>query len=168
MANDDESQPPSVAPLAPDLARTTTASMLRERIPKWRKWTTLFVICWMALPVTFSSCSLMAATPEIASDFSTEPAVISLGNAGVLLAMAFSTLIWGPITVLLGRRKAYIVALELLRGASMGVALSPNLAVFTFFCVLGGSTGPFFLITGQVILADIFEPVGLLVDIFSN
>ena len=130
-------------------------------LPTWRKWIILFVVCWMALPMTFWSTAVMTATPEIASDFNTQPTSISNANAGVFGAMALSALIWLPISTIVGRRTAYLIANVILCSCSIGAALAPNMVCFTTLWVIGGTTGPFFLVAGQTILADIFEPVCL-------
>ncbi|PKX98465.1 putative MFS transporter [Aspergillus novofumigatus IBT 16806] len=116
-------------------------------LPLWRKCIILFIVSWMTFVVTFSSTSLLPATPEIATEFNTTPELLNVTNAGVLLAMGFSSLIWGPVTALLGRRVAYNIAIGALCG------------VFTAFRVLGGLTGTSFMVQGQTILADIFEAV---------
>ncbi|THC99333.1 hypothetical protein EYZ11_001145 [Aspergillus tanneri] len=108
-------------------------------LPLWRKNAILFIVSWMALAVTFSSTSLLPATPEIAHDIHTTSETLNVTNAGVLCVMGFSCLIWGPLNLLIGRRFSYNIAI--------------------LFLVLGGLTGTSFLISGQTILADIFEPV---------
>jgi MFS family permease len=116
----------------------------------------------MTLAVTFSSTSLLPATPEIASEFHTTPEILNIMNAGVLLAMGFSTLIWGPLRVLLGRRLSYNIAVGVLVVCSVCTGAAQNMAMFTVFRVLGGLTGTSFMVMGQTVLADIFEPVRLL------
>lgn len=129
------------------------------QMPTWRKWVTLAVVCWMALPVTFSGSSILSATTEVAADFGTTTHAISTANAGVFVAMALSALIWLPASTILGRRTTYLVANALLTLCSVGSALAGSFALFTAIWVVGGTTGPFFLVAGQTILADIFEPV---------
>ncbi|KAF4258520.1 hypothetical protein KXW98_006395 [Aspergillus fumigatus] len=126
-------------------------------LPLWRKCIILVVVSWMAFVVTFSSTSLLPATPEIAAEFDTTPEILNIINAGVLLAMGFSSLIWGPLTALLGRRVAYNIAIAALCGCSVGTALAGGSSVFAVFRVLGGLTGTSFMVQGQTILADIFE-----------
>ncbi|KAF5633953.1 hypothetical protein F25303_8954 [Fusarium sp. NRRL 25303] len=98
------------------------------QIPTWRKWVILFVVCWMPLPMTFWSTAIMPATLEVASDLNIPVTTITTINAGVFVAQALSGLIWLPITG------------------------------FATLWILGGNTGPFFLVAGQTILADIFDP----------
>ncbi|KAL4917520.1 major facilitator superfamily domain-containing protein [Aspergillus aurantiobrunneus] len=126
-------------------------------LPSWRKAIILFVVSWMTLAVTFSSTSLLPATPEIATEFHTTSEILNITNAGVLLAMGFSTLLWGPLTVLLGRRVSYNIAVAVLVGCSVGTAGSKNMAMFTAFRLLGGFTGTSFMVSGQTVLADIFQ-----------
>ncbi|KAF9887020.1 hypothetical protein FE257_010636 [Aspergillus nanangensis] len=128
-------------------------------MPTWRKCMILFVVSWMTLAVTFSSTSLLPATPEIAAEFGTSPETLNITNAGVLLAMGFSSLIWGPMNNLMGRRNAYNLAILILCACTACTAVSVNLRMFTAFRVLSGLTGTSFMVSGQTILADIFEPV---------
>lgn len=128
-------------------------------IPTWRKCLILFIVSWMTLAVTFSSTSLLPATPEIATEFSTTSEILNVTNAGVLIAMGFSSFIWGPITNLFGRRNAYNAAILVLCACSAGTAAAINLHMFIAMRILGGFTGTFFMVAGQTILADIFEPV---------
>lgn len=128
-------------------------------LPLWRKYIILFAVSWMTLVITFSSTSLLPAAPEIASEFTTTTTIINITNAGVLVAMGISSFIWGPIAVLLGRKNAYLAAILVLCGCSVGTALAPNMRVFTALRILGGLTGTYFMVAGQTILADIFEPV---------
>ncbi|KAJ5344887.1 MFS transporter [Penicillium brevicompactum] len=127
-------------------------------IPTWRKSLILFIVSWMTLAVTFSSTSLLPATPEIATEFSTTSEILNVTNAGVLLAMGFSCLIWGPIVNICGRRNAYNVAILVLCACSAGTAVATTLHIFIAMRILSGFTGTFFMVAGQTIIADIFEP----------
>ncbi|KAM0276640.1 hypothetical protein ACHAQH_006549 [Verticillium albo-atrum] len=124
----------------------------------WRRWVVLFTICWLPIPMTFSTSSVLAVAPELAREFDVPVTAISIANAGVFLAMASSPLMWVPIGRLVGRRPAYLAAAVILCACSVGSALAPNLAGFTAIWVIGGSTGVVFLVSGQTILSDIFEP----------
>lgn len=128
-------------------------------IPSWRKWVILFVVCWMPLPMTFWSTAIMPANIEVASDLKTPLTTITTVNAGVFVAQALSGLIWLPISTIIGRRYAYLAANSVLCLCAVGCATVPNLPGFASLWVLGGTTGPFFLVAGQTILADIFDPV---------
>ncbi|KAM0217090.1 hypothetical protein ACHAQD_007580 [Fusarium lateritium] len=150
---------PSEAPLPPPRAIDDDVA----EIPSWRKWIILFVVCWMPLPMTFWSTAIMPATIEVASDLDIPVTTINTVNAGVFVAQALSGLIWLPISTIIGRRSAYLAANIVLCLCAVGVAAAPNLPAFATLWILGGTTGPFFLVAGQTILADIFDPVTPLV-----
>lgn len=101
----------------------------------------------------------MPATIEVASDLDIPVTTITTVNAGVFVAQALSGLIWLPISTIIGRRSAYLAANIVLCLCAVGCATAPNLAGFASLWILGGNTGPFFLVAGQTILADIFDPV---------
>lgn len=128
-------------------------------LSSWRRWIILFVVCWMALPLTFVSTAIMAATIEVAEGLGTSPTSITTANAGVLVSMALSALLWLPISVIIGRRSAYLLVGVVLLLCSVGCALANSLPLFTTLWIISGTTGPFFLVAGQTILSDIFEPV---------
>ncbi|KAH7463469.1 hypothetical protein FOMA001_g18158 [Fusarium oxysporum f. sp. matthiolae] len=109
--------------------------------------------------MNFAVASILAAAPEVAADFSVQTTTISIANAGVLAAMAISPLIWFLVGSLMGRRKTYLIAVCLLCLCSVGTALAPTVAVFISIWVIGGTTGIVFLVSGQTIIADVFEVV---------
>ncbi|KAJ5981163.1 hypothetical protein N7522_013978 [Penicillium canescens] len=162
LDSNSQKQPPQLeSPY--DSERATDLALKPEpsdsfRIPTWRKCLILFIVSWMTLAVTFSSTSLLPATPEIATEFSTTTEILNITNAGVLIAMGFSSFIWGPIVNLFGRRIVYNAAILVLCVCSAGMAASINLIMFIAMRVLGGFTGTFFMVAGQTIIADIFEP----------
>ncbi|KAG4437959.1 hypothetical protein IFR05_006540 [Cadophora sp. M221] len=128
-------------------------------LPTWQKYLVLATVSWMALVATYSTTSLLPATPEIGSEFHTSVSTLNITNAGFLLAMGFSSFITGPLVAVFGRRKAYNVALVIFLGCSIGTALAPNLGVFVAMRTLSAFEGTLFMVVGQTILADIFEPI---------
>ncbi|KAF5655027.1 FMS1 involved in the biosynthesis of pantothenic acid [Fusarium sp. NRRL 25303] len=124
-----------------------------------RKHLILFIVSWNCLIVTFSSTSLLVATPEIAYDLKTTTEIINATNAGVLVAMGCSSMIWSPLAELIGRRHSYNAALLFMLATSIGTAVAINLPGFTALRVLSGLTGTYFMVAGQTIIADIYEPL---------
>ncbi|KAG9553382.1 MFS general substrate transporter, partial [Aureobasidium melanogenum] len=140
---------------APPIAKETFKKGMD--LPTWHKCVILFTVSFMCLATTFSSTCLYPATPEIAAEFGTTSEHINVTNAGVLLAMGSSSLIWAPIARTLGRRSAYNGAIAILFLCSIGTALSINMAMFTAMRVLAGFEGTFNMVAGQTIIADIFD-----------
>ncbi|CAN8104287.1 unnamed protein product [Discula destructiva] len=129
-----------------------------DELPTWRKHMVVFVVSWMGLMATFSSTSMLTAIPEIAAEFSTTTEILNVTNAAVLIAMGLSSLIWSPLSEVFGRRLIYNVAIFFMTVPSIGVAVAPNMAVFTAMRLVCGLTGTFFMVAGQIIITDIFEP----------
>ncbi|KAL2874967.1 hypothetical protein SGCOL_009809 [Colletotrichum sp. CLE4] len=125
--------PAAAAPLRPVAAADDEVM----EMPTWKKWVTLAVVCWMALPVTFSGSSILTATSEVAADFNVSTHAITTANAGVFIAMAMSALIWLPTSNILGRRTTYLVAnclLTLLQAPLTGAVI----VTFTSWRVIYG------------------------------
>lgn len=78
-------------------AQTTVVLPPGHGLPNWRKSVILFVVSMMTLAATFSSTCLFPAEPEIAAAFGTTSERINVVNAGVLVVMGSSSLIWAPI-----------------------------------------------------------------------
>lgn len=145
--------------IAPKDAPTQSSARSGKDLPTWRKYLILFVVSWMTLCVTFSSTSLLIATPEISADLSTTSEILNVTNAGVLVAMGLSSLIWSPLSDIFGRRLVYNIAIFFLFVPSIGIALAPDMATFTALRMVTGFTGTYFMVAGQTVIADIFEPV---------
>ncbi|KAF2140446.1 uncharacterized protein K452DRAFT_230155 [Aplosporella prunicola CBS 121167] len=127
--------------------------------PLWRKSLIVFVTSWTTLAATFSSTSLFSAASEIAKDFGTTQEKVNLSSAGILLAMGFSSFVWGPIGIIIGRRFAYNSCIVVLFLFTIGAALAPNMRTFVVMRVLSGLQGTYFHVSGQVILAEYFPPI---------
>ncbi|KAI1077901.1 putative MFS transporter [Whalleya microplaca] len=143
----------------PDAEPENSAERTTTELSTWRKYFILFVVSWMAFVITSSTTSLFVATPEISTDLSTTSEIINITNAGVLVSMGLFSLIWVPLSDLFGRRKIYNIAIVVLLASSIGTALAHNMATFTACRLLGGLTGTYFMVAGQTVIADIFEPV---------
>jgi MFS family permease len=131
------------SPLESDLEYRRTSPSIQDEaekypsLPKWRKYTTVFTVSWMMLVVAYSSTSLLPTMPEIASHFSTTIEIINATNAGVLIAMGFSSFIWGLISEIVGRRKTYKVEITLLfRTNRVGIGYED------FYCYEGVGWAP--------------------------
>lgn len=74
------------------------------RLSGRRKAIIVAVLSFCAFLSPVSSTSILAATPEVAAEYNTSGSVINLSNAGYMVFMALSPLIWGPISQVFGRR----------------------------------------------------------------
>ncbi|KAF9884689.1 hypothetical protein FE257_001318 [Aspergillus nanangensis] len=159
--------PHDTAPIDP-VAAAIEAGPPSYRLPQWRKNVILYTVSAMTLVVTYSSTAMLPAMPEIAAEFDITDELIAVTNCCVLLAMGMSSLIWLPISSLLGRQWTYRLAIVVLCICSICSACAVNLGMFVAFRILGGFTGTYFMVAGQAMLADIFPPIvrGTAVGVF--
>lgn len=75
-----------------------------NRLSSTRKSIIVFVLSFCAFLSPISSTSILAATPEVAAEYGTNGSVINISNAGYMVFMAISPIIWGPISQVFGRR----------------------------------------------------------------
>ncbi|OJJ96046.1 hypothetical protein ASPACDRAFT_35478 [Aspergillus aculeatus ATCC 16872] len=147
-------------PIPPSTSESDPVEFVRRpQLGSKCKYLILFIISWNTLVVTFLSTSLLVATPEISTEFDTTSETLNITNAGVLVSMGCSSLIWLPLAKLFNRKKSYDVATLFMFATSIGTALAPDLRTFTAMRILSGLTGTFFMVAGQSIIADIFEPI---------
>jgi MFS family permease len=142
-----------------NIHRIASNATARFNMPNAKRYLILFIVSWNTLVLTVLSTSLLVATPEIALDLSTTPELLNVTNSAVLLAMGFSALFWSPLADIFSRRISYNAAIGFMTVTSVGTALAPDMKTFTAMRILSGCTGTYFMVAGQTIIADIFEPV---------
>jgi MFS family permease len=128
------------------------------RLGLWRKHMILFIVSWNALVVTSTSTCVFITSLEIAIELATTPEIINITNAGVLIAMGCSSLLWSPVARLTSLRRSYNASLVFLFLTSIGTVLSPTMACFTAMRVLTGLVGTWFMVAGQIVITGIFVP----------
>lgn len=107
----------------------------------------------------FASTSLMSVTSEIATTLDTKTNAIVYSNAGVLFMMGCSSFVWGPIGRLIGRKNSFVAATFVIMAFTIGTGLSNSFGVFVAMRLLSGVQGTYFHVSGQAMLADVFEPI---------
>ena len=130
----------------------------KPQLSNRRRGLIVFVAGWNALVSTSASTSLLIATPEVAAELNTSQNTLNITNAGFLVAMACSALLWLPLANITSRRLSYNLALVVMAIGSIGTATAPDLGTFTAMRLLSGLTGAYVLVAGQTIVFDIFSP----------
>ncbi|ROW03842.1 hypothetical protein VPNG_07284 [Cytospora leucostoma] len=148
----------SHAVTVPSISRTPTRdSAPQAHLAMSRKVMILITAAWMCLAATFASTALFPANSEVAADFNTTTEIINYANAGLILAMAFSSFLWNPLSRLIGRKIAYLIASMAFALFSVGAALSKTMATFVTMRIMSGFESCFFLVAGQAMVAESFE-----------
>ncbi|KAK1986974.1 major facilitator superfamily transporter [Colletotrichum cereale] len=150
----------SIVPAVDDdagLSRHDTDAIYSRFAPARKRLVTAVVACG-GVASTISSLLLLGAIPEIAADLNTTGSIINVSNAVYILFMGISTLFWGPISQVYGRKWPCIISASTFFAFCVGTALSPNLAAFFVFRLLSAFTGTAYLVLGSSCISDIYKP----------
>ncbi|KAL3468950.1 major facilitator superfamily domain-containing protein [Aspergillus californicus] len=129
-----------------------------NRFSSKRKAVMVVIIAWTGLLSPMASTSVLSAIPNVAETYNTSGSVIGISNALYLVFMALSPCFWGPWCQTLGRRLSCLASTIGFVGASIGTALSPNIASFMVFRMLTAFVGTAILVIGPAIIRDLYPP----------
>ncbi|PLN83451.1 MFS transporter [Aspergillus taichungensis] len=141
------------------LEPTTDSDVTRYKFSGWRKCLLLAGCSFTVFTSASALSSIFPATAHVALELSTTAKVLNIANACVQVAMGLSVFVWQPVQVFIRRRNAFLLALLILLCFSIGAARATSTGMFIAMRIIVGSTGTFFLLAGQEILAETFEPV---------
>ncbi|KAF9893339.1 hypothetical protein FE257_011771 [Aspergillus nanangensis] len=130
-----------------------------NRFSHHRKVIMVVVMAWSGLLSPISSTSVLSAIPNVAETYNTTGSVIGISNALYMVFMALSPCFWGPWCQVLGRRMSCLATSVTFLGASIGTALSPNLASFMIFRMLSAFSGTAILVIGPAVIRDLYQPL---------
>jgi DHA1 family bicyclomycin/chloramphenicol resistance-like MFS transporter len=128
-----------------------------------------FIILILGALTTISPFSIdmyLPAFSQLAKDFGTTPAKISLSVSSYFVGLAFGQMLYGPLLDRYGRKRPLYFGLTVFILASIGCTLSTNietLIVFRFIQALGGCVAW----VGSMTMVRDFFPVEESVRIFS-
>ncbi|TWU71294.1 hypothetical protein ED733_001908 [Metarhizium rileyi] len=128
------------------------------RLSPRRKTVIVTVLSFCAFLSPMSSTSILAATPEVGEEYNTTGSVINASNAGYMVFMGLSPIVWGPMSQVFGRRPVIMLTAVLFFLLSLATALAPNLVSFCVFRALSAFEGTAFILLGSTCLGDIYRP----------
>ncbi|KAH6898052.1 putative MFS transporter [Thelonectria olida] len=129
-----------------------------DKLSPKRKAIIVAVMSFCAFLSPISSTSILAATPEVATEFKTTGSVINASNAGYMAFMSLSPVLWGPISQVFGRQPVSLVNAGVFFLLSLATALAPNLAAFFVFRAFSALNGTSFILLGAACIGDIYHP----------
>jgi MFS family permease len=78
-----------------------------------RKLLIVSIVAFYGFLSPFSSISILAASPELASSFNTTEIIINVSNAVYMVSMGLSAPFWAPLSQIYGRRLVHHFHLNL-------------------------------------------------------
>lgn len=106
----------------------------------------------------FSIDAYLPSFPSIESDFNVSRAMLSQSIAAYLIAFAFSTLLWGPVSDRIGRRLVILSSLSIYIIASIGCAYAVDLNTFLTYRMLQGLAASGGFIASRAMIRDAHNP----------
>jgi YNFM family putative membrane transporter len=99
-----------------------------------------------------------AVLPDLAAEFGVAPSEAGLTISVVVLAVAVTGWVWGPLSDRIGRRRSLMLASGLLVVPSLGAAVAPTFATLLVLRALQGACMPGLLTVGIPYVAEVFAP----------
>ena len=105
----------------------------------------------------FSIDTYLPSFPAMAEALGADLAAIAQTLGSYLIAFAFATLIWGPVSDSFGRRRVLLISLLLYAGASLGCALAGDLPALILWRILQGVTACGGVVIGRAVVRDLYQ-----------
>ena len=115
------------------------------------------VLALLAMIGPFSIDTPFPAFGEIADEFGATTAQMQLIVTAYMGSFAVMSIFHGPLSDAVGRKPVLVVGLSVYVIASIGAALSPDLATLLVFRVVQGLSAGAATIVGRTVIRDIFE-----------
>ena len=117
---------------------------------------TIVAITTMIGPFTIDT--YLPSFPDIEIEYGISRALLTQSLAFYLVAFAVSTLVLGPLSDRLGRRRVILGTLILYAAASVGCAQSADYTTFLLFRLLQGAAAGGGMVAGRAMIRDVFNP----------
>src|ERR1700712_1598702 len=114
------------------------------------------LLAGLAMLGPFSIDTMFPAFPQIGAQFGANSLAVQQTLSAYLGAYALMSLVHGPLSDTLGRRRVIIGGLLIFLLASIGCALAPTLPVLLAFRVLQGASAGVGMIVGRAIVRDCY------------
>lgn len=105
----------------------------------------------------FSIDTVFPAFPDIAGQFAVGKVAMQQTISVYLFAYAAMSLLHGPLSDAIGRRRVIIGGLTIFSLASAGCALAPSMGWLLFFRLLQGLSAGVGMIVGRAVIRDVFD-----------
>lgn len=111
----------------------------------------------LAMIGPFSIDTLFPAFPRIGAQFGADAVAMQQTISAYLLAYALMSLVHGPLSDAIGRRRVILGGLAVFALASAGCALSTSLPMLLAFRALQGMSAGVGMIVGRAVIRDLFQ-----------
>ncbi|MBL8261202.1 MAG: multidrug effflux MFS transporter [Xanthomonadaceae bacterium] len=111
----------------------------------------------LAMLGPFSIDTMFPAFPQIGEQFGADKVAMQQTISVYLLAYALMSLVHGPLSDAVGRKRVILGGLMVFALASVGCAMATSLPMLLFFRALQGMSAGVGLIVGRAVIRDVFQ-----------
>lgn len=134
----------------------TDASVSRPAPSLSTRWLAL-LLGGLAMFGPFSIDTMFPAFPAMGADLGADKLAMQQTISVYLIAYALMSLVHGPLSDAIGRRRVILGGLAIFTAASVGCALSTDLTTLLAFRALQGLSAGVGLIVGRTVIRDLFH-----------
>ncbi|QDH69653.1 multidrug effflux MFS transporter [Marilutibacter alkalisoli] len=116
-----------------------------------------FLLGGLAMFGPFAIDTIFPAFPAMRTQFGVDQMGIQQTLSAYLVAFALMSVVHGPLSDAVGRKKVILVGLAVFTLASVGCALAPDLATLLVFRVLQGLSAGVGMIVGRAVIRDVLH-----------
>jgi len=132
-------------------------SSARASVPAPPSRRLVLVLGGLAMVGPFTIDTMFPAFPQMAAQFGADTLAMQQTLSVYLLAYAVMSLVHGPLSDAVGRRRVILGGLAVFTLASIGCALSPDLPTLLAFRVLQGMSAGVGMIVGRAVIRDVLQ-----------
>jgi MFS transporter, DHA1 family, multidrug resistance protein len=111
----------------------------------------------LAMAGPFSIDTFFPSFHAIAADFSISAWAVQQTLTVYMLPLSFMSLVQGPLSDAVGRRRVILVGLAIYTAASIGCTLAPTFGTLLLFRALQGASVGVGVIVGRAVIRDLYE-----------
>lgn len=116
-----------------------------------------FLLGGLAMFGPFTIDTIFPAFPAMQAQFAADPLAIQQTLSAYLVAYALMSIVHGPLSDAVGRKRVILVGLAVFTLASVGCALASDLPTLLAFRVLQGLSSGVGLIVGRAVIRDVLQ-----------
>jgi DHA1 family bicyclomycin/chloramphenicol resistance-like MFS transporter len=133
------------------------AAPTAQQVNRHRHKGLAFLLAALSMVSPFSIDTFFPSFHAIAAQFSLSPWVVQQTLTAYMLPLSFMSLVQGPLSDAIGRRRVILTGLTIYTFAAIGCTLAPTFGTLLLFRALQGTSAGVGTIVGRAVIRDLYE-----------
>lgn len=133
------------------------AQVVASLSPKNRTGGLAILLAALSMVSPFSIDTFFPSFHAIAAEFALSPWAVQQTLTAYMLPLSFMSLVQGPLSDAIGRRRVILTGLSIYTAAAIGCTLAPTFGTLLLFRVLQGTSAGVGTIVGRAVIRDLYE-----------